>query len=472
MQAPPAHADDAPDPLRRRILAVPLLVGSGAALPAASVAVGAPMSPPDDRLGAALDAELARLVADPRRPLASLSVLVLARGRPVYAGQFGRRRIDAGDPARDLPVTPDTLFRVASISKLVVALGAMRLVEAGRLDLDADVGESLGFVLRHPHHPGVPLTLRLLLSHRAGLSDAGGAYLSAGQTLASRLLPGGAHFGDGRCWGQRRPGRDFEYCNIAYGVIASVMERAAGERFDHLMQRLVLAPLGMAGGFEASGLSSAELAELATLYRKAPSDEGPWNPAGPWFAQVDDLLGRRPGPPPGLDNYVLGSNGSLFGPQGRLRTRIQDLGAVAAMLLAAGRHGGQVFLRPASVRTLCSEQWRFDPQHPNGDTDRGEFQAWGVGLQRFIDRRLDTAQGPQGDRMRAAGGQQAWGHLGFAYGLVAGLMVDPSSGSGIVYAIGGTGADPARHRGAHSSFPAWEERLQELLWERAVGARG
>ena len=89
------------------------------------------------------------------------------------------------------------------------------------------------------------------------------------------------------------------------------------------------------------------------------------------------------------------------------------------------------------------------------------FQAWGVGLQHFIDR----SEGGRGDRVFA--GQEAWGHLGFAYGLHSGLLIDPRRGNGIAYAISGEGADPEKFRGRHSSLPLFEERLQGMLWAHA-----
>lgn len=443
---------------RQLLLAVPGVLVTG--LPGVVAAVPA-----------GLDAALQALVDEPARPLASLSVLLLREGRVVYEGQFGQRWIDPSGAGRHRPVTRDTLFRIASISKLVVALGVMRLVEAGRLNLDTDIGEILGYRLRHPAHPGVPLTVRLLLSHRSGLRDSAGSYLAPGQRLADKLLMGGALFGSGNCWSPaaQAPGQWFEYCNLNYGVLASVMELASGQRFDQLMAEQVLKPLGLAGGFEASQFSEAELAQVATLYRKrATDDEARWNSTGPWIVQTDDFGGLRPAPPAGLDGYELGSNGSLFGPQGRLRTRVADLGAVLAMLADEGRHAGRVFLQPASVQALMTEHWRYAGRAaPNGDDLGGEFQAWGLGVQHFIDRAVpDGRTGRlQGDRLTPRGGLQAWGHLGFAYGLMSGLMLDPARRSGIVYAIGGTGADPAAHPGRYSSFPLWEEKLQGLLWE-------
>src|SRR5688500_1021517 len=82
-----------------------------------------------------------------------------------FADIAAGRRAGAGDPVR-----------IASISKLVTALGVMRLVAAGTLDLDADVSPLLGWRLRHPRFPETPITLRLLLSHRAGLTDDAGYY--------------------------------------------------------------------------------------------------------------------------------------------------------------------------------------------------------------------------------------------------------------------------------------------------------
>lgn len=121
----------------------------------------------------ALDATLSAIVDDPLHPLASLSVLAIRHGKVSYEQQFGDRYIGATS-ADSLPVTPATLFRIASVSKMMTTLGLMRLVEQGKLSLDQDVGIYLGFSLRNPHFPLQALTLRSLLSHTSSLRDAGG----------------------------------------------------------------------------------------------------------------------------------------------------------------------------------------------------------------------------------------------------------------------------------------------------------
>ena len=77
----------------------------------------------------ALDRELGAIASDPQKPLAGLSVVAIRDGRVVYERQFGFRHIDNADTAKNIPANSSTLYRVASITKLVTALGVMRLVE-------------------------------------------------------------------------------------------------------------------------------------------------------------------------------------------------------------------------------------------------------------------------------------------------------------------------------------------------------
>ena len=72
-------------------------------------------------------------------------------------------------------------IRVASISKLVVAIGVMRLVEQEKVDLDADASRYLGWTLRNPNHPTQIITLRQLLSHTSSIRDAGKYFIAAGK---------------------------------------------------------------------------------------------------------------------------------------------------------------------------------------------------------------------------------------------------------------------------------------------------
>jgi CubicO group peptidase (beta-lactamase class C family) len=418
---------------------------------------------------AALDAELSAIVEDPGQPLAGLSVLAVRGGQVIYEAQFGRRYIDAADRTKDKPVTGETLYRIASISKLVTTLGVMRLVESGALDLDADVSRYLGWRLRNPHFPEVPITLRMLLSHTSSLRDDAGYYgWPAGANIRDFLVPGGSLYGEGKMWSARaKPGEWFSYANLPWGVVGTVMEKAAGERYDRLMRRLVIEPLGLSGGFEPADFSPKQLDNLATLYRKrdGPEDREVWNPQGPWVAQVDDFHAKAPvhRAPPG---YEVGSNGILFGPQGNLRASAADLGRVMRMLMARGEIDGQRFLKPETVDVMLARQWSHATSAGNRvyGTGNERMNEWGLGNQHF----LDVGGAGSGDRLVEGGGFKGVGHHGDAWGLNGILVFDPSTRDGMVYLAGGPGSDPELRPGAYSSFHRYEERIMTALHRHAL----
>jgi CubicO group peptidase (beta-lactamase class C family) len=395
-------------------------------------------------LASAADAApLAELVAG-RTPatsgLSGLAVVVADREGIVRSEAFGAATFD---PARQL--TPDSPLRVASISKAVVAIGVMRLVEAGKLDLDRDVSLDLGWPLRNPAFPDVPVTLRQLLSHTSGIVDGDRYSFPLPAKLKDQL--------DGH-WAPQPPGGRFAYANLNYGLIATVMEAATGERFDRLMSREVLVPLGLDAGYNWSGASAAAIGNAAALYRTG-KDESDWHPDGPWVAQVDDLRGTRPAcPVPAsggcdLAAYVPGSNGTLFSPQGGLRVSVVGLAKIGRMLLGQGMVDGVRLLSPASVATLMTPVWQASGR-PQDDDYGGMMLCYGPGLH--------CLSGRPGASDQPVAGARWWGHLGEAYGLLAGLWVDREQGRVLVYALTGTRDDPfaAPHV---SGFSAVEEKI-------------
>ena len=413
---------------------------------------------------AVLDRELAAIANDPERPLASLSVLAIRDGKIAYERHFGRRFIDPAGRGGDKPADTATLYRIASISKLVTTLGVMKLVEERKLSLDADIATYLGYRVRNPHFPDVPITLRMLLTHTSSLRDDAGYSWDASVQIQDVLQSKSAAWS-----GRAKPGAYFSYANLPWGVIGTVMERVTGERFDRLMKRLALDPLGLQGGYNVAELSQERLASVATLYRKATAgDTQVWNPQGPWIPQVDDYSSQPPiaraGP-----GYAIGTNGTLFGPQGGLRASAAELGRVMLMLMNGGEIDGKRILERKSVDEMLAMHWQRGDHDGERDygTHRGRFNAWGLGNQRFTD-----ISGPDfGDRLVEGGGFTANGHLGDAYGLMATLAFDPSSRNGFVFLVGGTGFDPETDRGAWSAGARFEERLATAIYRHAIQGR-
>jgi len=432
----------------------------------------APLSAPQAQ---ALTRQLQAIVDDPAMPLPGLAVVAVRGGEVVYRHQFGSRRLAAnGRPA--LPVDADTLFRIASISKFVTTLGAMKMVEQGRLELDRDLGDYLGYRLRNPHFPDRAITLRMLLAHTSSLRDEGGFKWAPEVDLREVLLPGGRHYGKGAAWASdHAPGGWFEYVNFNYGLVATVMERAGGQRFDRLMRELILDPMGLKAGFYLAEFAPARVDDVATLYRKREKDGMEvWDPAGPWIAQADDFGVEAPSAPPGLERYVVGSNGTLFGPQGSLRISANELGEIMLMLMNEGRHGGRQILQPRTIATMLSRQWTASPdgKNGNGDSDnfRGLYHAWGLGNQHFVDASSPGPGRPRGDRLVEGGGFTGVGHLGWSWGLNALFVYNPATRDGMIYVATGVGANPDLQPGRFSSEARFQERITDALYRGAIKA--
>ncbi len=404
------------------------------------------MSDADARAAAV---ELLRaLVIDPDRPLTGISVAWLNGESSISRAWAGWRSVGAEHPVGSLPIEANTLYRVASLSKLAQTLAVLRLHDAKVLDLDGDISEFMRQPVRHPRFPQTPITPRLLLTHRSGLLDRMPLPLPSGEVLRRGLS-------DSSNWGQEAPGRMFRYSNLGVVLLATAMEAAARQPYDALMQRWLFDPLGMTARFSPAALSPSQREQLATLYRRP---EGGTR----WVPQID-----TPGEKPhayATDAALaaVGENASVHSPHGGLRIGVPDLARMARLIMLQGRWEGRRLLAADTYQQLVSPQWTLGEQSP-GDTAGGLFRSWGLGLQHFND--VFDAQG--GDRLHPAGGVRGYGQLGSAYGLLSGLIVVPAAGTqparGVVYVINGTSQGAIDSPGRHSSLRRSEERVIESL---------
>ncbi|MGQ7830666.1 serine hydrolase domain-containing protein [Altererythrobacter sp. Z27] len=313
------------------------------------------------------------------------------------ADRASGRQVEANDPVR-----------IASISKLIMALATLRLVNDGKVSLDADVSDYLGWKLRSPHFPDAKVTLAQLLSHRSGLRDRVDYIIPLGESLRERVSDPDAWFADAP------PGEaPFEYANLGSPVVATVLEAATGERYDRLVERTVFAPLGIEACLNWVGCSPERVQRAVVLYRdtgEVARDDAadlPPNCAIPVAEGVECSL----------DDYVPGTNASILSPQGGVRIGMMDLARIGQELM---RERSQVF---PNEMMLPAGEALFAEQSPGQDF----FCRYGFHMQ-VIDESDSTCKDTLfGD------GQARLGHAGEAYGLRAGLWFTMEGRQGVAY---------------------------------------
>lgn len=386
------------------------------------------------------------LLEDKSHPLLCASIGIIRDGQILFAETMGTRYIDPATQNR-VKADADTKYRMASISKLLTATGIWQLIEEGRLSPDLDAGEALGFPLRNPHFPDVPITIGMLLSHtssiREGDDDVVCTYhIPYPHTVKEFFAKQSSCYYSG-CWagGNEAPGSYYSYCNFNYGLLGTIVEKVSGERFDHYMQNHVFQPLGLDCGFYVPSMTEKARASIGTLYRKL-NDQGEYDPEhGQWRAQCDDFTG---GYPVEETEYIPGTNATLFSPQGGLRASVHDM--MKLMLAWMGRTDHAI-LTEKTIREMTKPVWTYDPEKKNGDNLAD--QCYARGPQVFLNR-------PGFDRLAEQVNLPFVGHGAGAYGLLGTLGMDLEKKNGILVVAIGTGG---RYPGKYSRNNRWEEKM-------------
>ncbi len=355
----------------------------------------------------------------PQQPASVAVVFDRDEARPVIVEGLANREtgrpVEANDPVR-----------IASISKMIMAITAFELAAEGKIDLGADISLYLGWQVRSPHHPDVPVSINSLLAHRSGLRDRAGYVIPLGESLQGHLEQPEAWYADAP------PGEaPFEYANLGSPVVATVLEAASGERFDRLVDRLVFSPLGIEACFNWIGCSARTRSNAVTLYRStgelARDDLADTAPEACTFpvAEGADCL---------IEEYVPGTNASIFSPQGGLRIGMIDLAKIGQALLRSARHLGpdRDLLITLAQSTII------------GPSDADFFCGYGLGAQTI------EMPGRSCNDTLFGDGIMRIGHAGEAYGLRSGFWIDLARGEGLAYFVTAVPARTAPDEGGFS----------------------
>lgn len=247
--------------------------------------------------------------------LVGATAMVFSKGKIVEKLTYGYY-----DRENKKKMTTDTNVRIASVSKIMVALCLMRLHEEGKVDLDLDISEYLGFEVRNPKFPDKIITLRMILAHTSSITD--GIELEDGSgvngyngingtneecSLKDLLHPEGKYYVK-ETYSDNEPGVYYEYSNFGCGIIACVVEIITGEYFTDYVRKLIFDPLEIDASFIVTEVKTKRIASTyghkdgenflkrtkesfaKNIYKKFPIGQNFRGPAGGCFISAEGLM--------------------------------------------------------------------------------------------------------------------------------------------------------------------------------------
>ena len=300
--------------------------------------------------------------------------------------EYGYARLDGS-----VPVTEDTKFRIASLSKLVTDAVFMAMADDGLVSEEMDINGLFDADVRNPYYPDAIITPAMLMTHSSSLAD-GEVFLSGRNGNASISIEDVLR--SPTTYASYEPGSCYSYCNFGVALIGSICERAAGQSFEALASKYIFAPLQIDAGYTASRLRDPSL--LAVLY-----GAGGYSVEQQMAAAFSEKIG---------ETYDL--------VQGNLTISAKDYAKVVSSIIRSSVSGSDGIISGSAARRMLTP--RFEGQgHSIG---YGTFLQYGV-----ID------------------GEQLCTHTGSNFGMYAACAFHPQTGDGVVvFTSGASGeADPS-----------------------------
>jgi CubicO group peptidase (beta-lactamase class C family) len=244
----------------------------------------------------------------------------------IYAGY--------ADVENQTPVTEETLFQIASVSKTVTGLAIMQLHEKGLIHLDDDINQYLPFEVVHPKFPEEPITFRMLLTHTAGIAnnwevydslytiEAGGgdSPVSLEQFVRGFLTPGGEWYDIDANFTETKPGDSFHYSNPGYALLGYLVEEVTQTDFPVYCKTNIFEPLEM--NSTAWLLADTNIANLAMPYTPEQTP---------------------------LPHYSFATY-----PDGTLKTTAREYAHLLIAMLNEGSYQGKVLLQPETLEEMLT----------------------------------------------------------------------------------------------------------------------
>jgi CubicO group peptidase (beta-lactamase class C family) len=319
-----------------------------------------------------------------------LSVAVVKKGKIIYTHSFGLKNAET-----NTPLTDDCIFRIASISKSFSATSIMQLVEQKKLSLDDDISNLVGFKVRNPKYPETIITLRMAMSHRSSVNDSEGYF-----TLDAINPAKNANWA--KCYNDYEPGSKYQYCNLNYNMVGTIIEKISGERFDQYVKHHVLNPLGLYGGY---CVDSLEASRFAIIYEWNDSLQKLVASPGAYAPRREEIA-----------KYVMGYSTPIFSPTGGMKISATDLAKYMIMHMNQGKNKGKRIISKQSAVIMQT------PVRVIASPTVSDEANYGLAISTTT---------------KLIPGKTLKGHTGSAYGLYSAMFFDPEEKYGFVVITNG-----------------------------------
>lgn len=304
------------------------------------------------------------------------ALYVAKDGEIVYEHFYGW-----ADRKAEIPITADTYFRTASVTKMISGIHIMQLVEQGLLDLDEGIGTYLGYDVVNPHAQNAPVTLRHLMTHTSSLNSNGG-YTQSKRTLYSLLGDPSKYRGN---FLKRAPGSKYEYSNFGAGIMGSLMEAVTGKNINDTVTEGLFAPLDMDAAYNASLLQVPENVSAGYNSNKAR------------VRSREAILSQTWDPIPNPEMHYRTTVGSVW-------MKGRDLCRIGMLLCQGGTLDGVTILQPETVEMMMADQL--------GQPGMTVSSPYGLAVHR-VDNLVR--------------GRMLYGHQGMSNGIVCNVYFDPDT---------------------------------------------
>lgn len=322
---------------------------------------------------------------------------------------FGFRNIETKEK-----VNINTKFRIASISKIIVAMCVMQLVEKNLVSIDEDISKVLGFKIRNPKFPNEKITIKHLMTQTSSITDGfddedpkndnlkrgynGVNGTNVNATLRDLLVKNdGPYWIDGT-YSNYRPGEKFIYSNFGCGLLACIIEKTTHTFFCDYVIENIFSKLNIDASFRIQDIEDQK--NFATLYYL--SEDG--NKIVPSL-NVKKLYDKT------YNKFPLGEN--FRGPAGGLIINIKDLSKIMQLFLNDGIYKG--------IRVLDKETIDFMQQFHWINTEVSEYKAKGLQIRIFSISNQEILRG----------------HTGDSHGLVSFFFYNPEQKLGVCFFTNG-----------------------------------